>query len=247
MRSDRVARRTTRAALAVVAVIAGYVSYQHMFAVAIVHGEGVWSPSLLPLSVDGLIVATGGTLVTCAFTGRGRDPLVVTLLLLGCTASVAANVMHGMAAGLVGAVIAAWPPVALIGTYEAFIRQFRSDHQERASARPAHPAESSPASDQGPVAEAAGELVGMSKAAAVREALRVLDTSDVPSAMAWLSDRGMSVDRSYVYAVAGGRAGTHRRSARQEPTDPTPEPALPTTPPRAGAASPSSPAATEAA
>ena len=40
------------------------------------------------------------------------------LLGLGIAATLAANVAHGLGHGLTGAAVAAWPAVALVGSYE---------------------------------------------------------------------------------------------------------------------------------
>jgi len=40
------------------------------------------------------------------------------LLGLGIAATLAANVTHGLGQGLAGAAVAAWPAVALVGSYE---------------------------------------------------------------------------------------------------------------------------------
>jgi hypothetical protein len=43
------------------------------------------------------------------------------LLGLGIVASVSANVAHGLGHGMTGAVVAAWPAVALVGSYKLFM------------------------------------------------------------------------------------------------------------------------------
>ena len=40
------------------------------------------------------------------------------LLGLGIVATLAANVTHGLGHGIIGAMVAAWPTVALVGSYE---------------------------------------------------------------------------------------------------------------------------------
>ena len=61
---------TRIAATAVIAGIAGWVSYQHMLGVAARYGETGLNPYLLPISVDGLIVVASISLVELA--GRIR-------------------------------------------------------------------------------------------------------------------------------------------------------------------------------
>ena len=48
------------------------------------------------------------------------------LLGLGIAATLAANVAHGLWHGLIGAAVAAWPAVALVGSYELLMMVIRS-------------------------------------------------------------------------------------------------------------------------
>ena len=48
------------------------------------------------------------------------------LLGLGIAATLAANVAHGLGHGPVGAAVAAWPAVALVGSYELLMMVIRS-------------------------------------------------------------------------------------------------------------------------
>jgi hypothetical protein len=45
---------------------------------------------------------------------------------MGITATLAANVAHGLGHGLMGAAVAAWPAVALVGSYELLMMIIRS-------------------------------------------------------------------------------------------------------------------------
>ena len=44
---------------------------------------------------------------------------------LGIAATLAANVAHGLGHGLIGAAVAAWPAVALVGSYELLMMVIR--------------------------------------------------------------------------------------------------------------------------
>jgi hypothetical protein len=48
------------------------------------------------------------------------------LLGLGIAATLAANVAHGLGHGLIGAAVAAWPAVALVGSYELLMMVIRT-------------------------------------------------------------------------------------------------------------------------
>jgi len=50
------------------------------------------------------------------------------LLGLGIAATLAANVAHGLGHGAAGAVVAAWPAVTLVGSYELLMVIIRGAH-----------------------------------------------------------------------------------------------------------------------
>jgi len=108
-----------------VAGIAAVVSYRHMRAVAILHGEDPTNSAIIPLSVDGLIIAASMTMLADSRAHRRRSWLAYTLLALASTASLAANVMHAQP-DLAARIIAAWPSAALIGAYELLTAQIRA-------------------------------------------------------------------------------------------------------------------------
>jgi hypothetical protein len=123
-RADRWIQRTTIACVALLAVIAGTVSYLHMHALVALHGQPGWVAALTPLSVDGMIVAASTALLADSRSGRRGVALPWALLVIGSVASLAANVTVAEPS-LPGRVIAAWPSFALIGSYELLMRQVR--------------------------------------------------------------------------------------------------------------------------
>jgi Protein of unknown function (DUF2637) len=50
--------------LLLLAGIAAVVSYGHMHALALEHGEGAWASALIPLSCDGMIAASSMALLS---------------------------------------------------------------------------------------------------------------------------------------------------------------------------------------
>ena len=118
MSGDRVTRWSTALAVVGVAAVAAVASYEHAYALVRAHGEAGWTARLVPLTVDGLIYASSMVMLDSA---RRRDPvptLARCLLGLGIAATLAANVAHGLGHGLLGAAVAAWPAVALVGSHE---------------------------------------------------------------------------------------------------------------------------------
>jgi len=99
-------------------VIAAVVSYDHASALVRAHGESGWTGRLVPLTVDGLIYASSMAMLDSARRGVRVPGLARWLLGAGVVATLAANVAHGLGHGLTGAAVAAWPAVALVGSYE---------------------------------------------------------------------------------------------------------------------------------
>jgi len=87
-------------------------------------GEG-WLAWVLPVSVDGMMLATGRSILRRRRAGIAAPFLSWFGLALGFIASVAANVAAAEPT-LVGRLIAAWPPVALFIAYETLA----ADHGE---------------------------------------------------------------------------------------------------------------------
>jgi hypothetical protein len=124
-RADRWIRWTTIGCVALLALIAGTVSYLHMHMLVAQYGQPGWVAALTPLSVDGMIVAASTTLLADSRSGRKGGVLPWALLVAGSVASLAANVAVAEPT-LVGRVIAAWPSFALTASYELLTRQVRA-------------------------------------------------------------------------------------------------------------------------
>lgn len=123
-------RRIGSLALLAVAAIAAWISYWHAVEVAQGSGEQPISAHLLPGTIDGLVVASSVVLWHAARRGRRGPFLAYAALTLGIGATLAANVMHGLAHGPRGAVVGAWPAVALVFAYELLMWMVREDSRE---------------------------------------------------------------------------------------------------------------------
>jgi hypothetical protein len=122
--ASRAAQRFDAFIVAVVALVAAAASYEHQRSLAVLAGEGAlaW---VLPISVDGMMLATSRSILR-----RRRSGIPVPFLswfgfALGFVASVAANVAAADPT-LVGRLLAAWPPMALFIAYETLA----ADHGE---------------------------------------------------------------------------------------------------------------------
>ena len=128
---DRAIRLSTAAAVLAVAGIAAYVSYWHAYAVVRAHGETGITARLEPATIDGLVYASS---MVVLYAARHRVPvpcLARWLLALGIAATLTANMAQGWSHGPVGAVVAAWPAVSLVGSYELLVWLIRTSGAAR--------------------------------------------------------------------------------------------------------------------
>jgi hypothetical protein len=126
MAADRIIRWSTALALLGVAAVAAVASYEHAYDLVRAHGESGWTARMVSLTVDGLIYASSMVMLDSARRKTPVPALARWLLGLGIAATLAANVAHGLGQGLIGAAVAAWPAVALIGSYEPLMLVIRS-------------------------------------------------------------------------------------------------------------------------
>ena len=117
-------QRVTTAAVLSVALVAAIASYEHMRALAELAGEG-WRSWLLPVSVDGLAVAASMTMLVRRRAGLPAGALTWVALLLGLGASLAANVAAAEPT-VQGRLVAAWPPLGLLLSYELLMQQIKA-------------------------------------------------------------------------------------------------------------------------
>ena len=125
MNGDKLIRAAMAAVVVAVAGFAAIVSYSHIYGLGRAHGQDGAAARLLPLSVDGLIVAASLVLLHEARNGRGAPVLARVMLWLGIVATVGANVAFGVRFGPLGAVISAWPAVSFIGAVEMAMQLVR--------------------------------------------------------------------------------------------------------------------------
>ena len=123
---DTVIRLASWLAVLAVSGIAAVISYTHIYALALATHEFGTDARLLPLSVDGLILASSLTLLHAARRDLAAPVMAYLMLALGVGATVAANVEFGLPWGWKASCVAAWPAVAFIGSVEVALRMTRS-------------------------------------------------------------------------------------------------------------------------
>ena len=101
-------------------------SPRHAYAVVRAHGESGITARLEPATIDGLVYASS---MVVLYAARHRVPvpsLARWLLGLGIAATLTANMAQGWSHGPVGAVVAAWPAVSVVGSYELLVWLIRT-------------------------------------------------------------------------------------------------------------------------
>jgi hypothetical protein len=131
---DQTLNRYTTVTVLIVAIFAALVSYTHIRDLAMTNGYDPYTASILPLSVDGLIVGTSFMLVS-ASRAVLRASVARFGLWLGIVGTVLANVAYGLPHGLVGSTVSAWPAVAFIVAVEAWMQLKKNTKKIPAAAK----------------------------------------------------------------------------------------------------------------
>lgn len=140
MTTERVIRWSTAGVVLALVAVAAVVSYNHAYWLVSHHGESGIVARLEPLTVDGLIYASSMVMLDSARRQLTVPRVAWALLSLGIAATLTANVAHGLARGAVGAVVAAWPAVAVVGSYELLMWLIRTSTRQTV----AHPVQAEP-------------------------------------------------------------------------------------------------------
>ena len=109
-------RITTALAVATVAAVAAVISYRHAYELVSRHGETGLTACLVPSTVDGLILAASMLILDANRRTRPVPSLARWCLGAGVLATVGANLAHGLGHGPIGALVSAWPALALAGS-----------------------------------------------------------------------------------------------------------------------------------
>jgi hypothetical protein len=128
---------TTAAAVATVAAVA-VIGYQHAYELVSTHGETGVTARLLPFTVDGLILAASMLILDANRRSHPVPWLARWCLGAGITATTGANLAHGLGHGLIGALVSAWPALALAGSFELLMTLIRTEHHQEAKPTPTY-------------------------------------------------------------------------------------------------------------
>jgi hypothetical protein len=131
--TDRLIRITTATAVATVAAVAAVISYRHAYELVSTHGEAGVTARLVPFTVDGLILAASMLILDANRRHRPVPPLARWCLGAGILATIGANLAHGLGHGPIGALVSAWPAMALAGSFELLMTLIRTESQASAT------------------------------------------------------------------------------------------------------------------
>jgi hypothetical protein len=134
--ADRLIGITTALAVAAVAAVAAVISYRHAYELVTTHGETGLTARLLPFTVDGLILAASMLILDASRRHHPVPPLARWCLGAGIAATIGANLAHGLGHGPIGALVSAWPALALAGSFELLMTLIRSGPHAQATAIP---------------------------------------------------------------------------------------------------------------
>ena len=123
-------RITTALAVVAVAGVAAIISYQHAYELVLSHGESGATARLAPFTVDGLILAASMVMLDASRRSQRVPRLAGWSLAVGIVATVGANLAHGVVHGPIGALVSAWPAVALAGSFELPMMLIRTGHRD---------------------------------------------------------------------------------------------------------------------
>ncbi len=137
--TDRLIKITTALAVVAVAVVAAVTSYQHAYELVRAHGESGVTARLLPFTVDGLIWAASMVVLDASRRNQPVPRLAAWSLGTGIAATIGANLAHGVGHGPVGALVRAWPALALVGSFELLMMLIRTGRSTRAGGAGAEP------------------------------------------------------------------------------------------------------------
>ena len=123
--TGQIIRWSTAGAVIGVAAVAAVASCEHACALVRAHGETGWLGRLVPLTVDGLIYASSMVMLDSA-RREARVPALARWLPGRASRRRWRRPWRpGLGRGPAGAAVAAWPAVALAGSYELFMTIIR--------------------------------------------------------------------------------------------------------------------------
>jgi Protein of unknown function (DUF2637) len=143
--TGRLIRITTALAVAAVAAVAAVISYRHAYELVTTHGETSATARLVPFTVDGLILAASMLILDASRRAMPVPPLARWCLGAGIAATIGANLAHGLGHGPIGALVSAWPALALAGSFELLMTLIRTEpHTTQITNSPSHASQAAP-------------------------------------------------------------------------------------------------------
>ena len=119
LNTDQAIRAATGLTVTAVSAFAGIVSYEHIHYVAEHHHQSVLDSALLPLSIDGLVLASSMVMLYASRNPKLTVPVrAYVMLAFSMLATIGGNLIYGIQFGWLSALISALPAVSFIGSIE---------------------------------------------------------------------------------------------------------------------------------
>jgi hypothetical protein len=125
--TNQLIRRSTVIAVTGIAAVGAWASYSHALDVVRAYGVTGVLAYAYPATIDGLIYAASMVLLDSARRNIAAPGLARWLLGVGIVVTLGVNVTAGLHHGAVGAVVSAWPALALVGSYELLMSMIRRE------------------------------------------------------------------------------------------------------------------------
>jgi Protein of unknown function (DUF2637) len=129
--ADKLTRVIAVAAAVAVTAVAAMISYRHAVEVVTRHGASGLAGHLYPVVIDGPLVVASMVVVDSARRHVPAGALAWATLAAGIVATITVNLLSGIEYGIIGAIIAAWPAAAFVGTYELLMVLIRRSASHR--------------------------------------------------------------------------------------------------------------------
>jgi len=127
MSANQLIRRSTVIAVTGIAAVGAWASYSHALEVVRAYGVTGVLAYAYPATIDGLIYAASMVLLDSARRNITAPGLARWLLGVGIVVTLGVNVTAGLHHGAMGAVVSAWPALALVGSYELLMSMIRRE------------------------------------------------------------------------------------------------------------------------
>jgi len=150
---DQLIKWATGLTVTAVATFAAIISYTHLYELS--HHQ-----ALLPLCVDGMMVAASLVLLAASRAKLSALPLARVALWAGILATVAGNLAYGLPEGWLAGFVSMWPAVCFVLTVETVMQLAKAKRKQRVRTSPVQTDQTGPKPQKTPVFSKESEQTG---------------------------------------------------------------------------------------